>query len=98
MTTEASTALTEAIDLLTRRAPHRVRDRVHYLSRLAKCQLLAGNVEQACQTAGNALELSEAIGSTRVALRLKEFADGLAPFGAVPAARDFGERFRLATT
>ncbi|WP_235433513.1 helix-turn-helix domain-containing protein [Protofrankia coriariae] len=98
LTTEASTALTEAIDLLTRRAPYRVRDRVHYLSRLAKCQLLAGNVEQACQTAGNALEVSEAIGSTRVALRLKEFADGLAPFGAVPAARDFAERFRLATT
>lgn len=70
---------------------------MHYLSRLAKCHLKAGDVEQACQTAADALSLSEAIGSTRVALRLKEFADGLEPFGTVPAARDFGERFRLAT-
>jgi hypothetical protein len=96
-TDEAASALAQAIGLLTQRAPHRVRDRVHYLSRLAKCHLRAGEVEQACQTAAEALSLSEAIGSTRVALRLKEFADGLEPFGTVPAARDFGERFRLAT-
>jgi hypothetical protein len=54
-------------------------------------------VDQACQTAADALTLSEAIGSTRVALRLKEFADGLTSFDTVPAAQDFGERFRLAT-
>ncbi|ABD12247.1 DNA-binding protein [Frankia sp. CcI156] len=96
-TGEAASALTQAIGLLTQRTPHRIRDQVHYLSRLAKCHLKAGDVEQACQTAADALSLSEAIGSTRVALRLKEFADGLEPFGTVPAARDFGERFRLAT-
>jgi tetratricopeptide (TPR) repeat protein len=97
MTDEASDALTEAVALLDQNAPHRVRDRVHYLSRLAKSHLKAGDVERACDTATDALLLSETVGSARVGDRLKEFADGLVPFGAVPAARDFQERFRLAT-
>lgn len=97
MTEAAAASLTEAIGLLEQRAPHRVRDRVHYLSRLAKTHLKAGDVDQACQTATTALALSEAIGSARVAQRLGEFAKNLAPFGALDAARDFRERFRSAT-
>jgi tetratricopeptide (TPR) repeat protein len=39
MTAQAADALTQALDFLETHAPHRIRDRVHYLSRLAKCYL-----------------------------------------------------------
>jgi hypothetical protein len=94
MTDDAAATLAEAVTLLERRAPHRVRDRVHYLARLAACQLTAGEVDQACQTAAEAAALGDAVGSSRVAGRLAAFAGRLAPFAAVPAARDFRERFR----
>ncbi len=57
MTDDAATALTDAVALLKQCTPHRVRDQVHYLSRLAKCHLRAGEIEQACQTATDALLL-----------------------------------------
>lgn len=93
MTAEASQALTRALSLLRAQAPQRVRDRVHYLVRLAKCHLLDGDIEQACETAMQALALSEAIGSARVAERLTEFNDSLEPFAANQAARDFRDSF-----
>lgn len=93
MTTEAGAALTRAIDLLAQKAPHRVRDRVHYLVRLARCYLLQHEVERACEVASEALELSEAIGSARVVERLGEFCETLDPYAASKAAREFRELY-----
>lgn len=91
---EAETVLSGAVALLDEQAPHRVRDRVHYLSRLAKAHLLRPDVEQACSIATEALELSAAIGSARVAERLGEFREALAPFADTRPGREFEERFR----
>ena len=91
---EAEASLTRALNLLDQQAPHRVRDRVHYLSRLAKAHLLVPDVEQACAVATEALNLSEAIGSARVVERLGEFREALAPFAGTPAGREFAERMR----
>ena len=43
MADEAENALKTAINLIKTRAPNRIRDHVHYLSRLAKCYLLDGD-------------------------------------------------------
>ena len=80
MTTEAEASLRRAVALLEQQAPHRTRDRVHYLARLAKCHLAEHEIEQACATAQQALDLSRAIGSARVIERLSEFNDALAPY------------------
>lgn len=97
MSQKAVTSLTSAIGLFSIHAPNRVRDRVHYLSRLAKCYLLDREVEQACQTGRHALDLSRMIGSARVAERLGEFATSLAPYGDVASVSDFREQYRMAT-
>jgi len=89
MATEASAALTTALDILARKAPHRIRDQVHYLVRLARCSLLQREVERACDIATEAVALSDAIGSARVAERLGEFLTALDPFGTCKAAREF---------
>ncbi|MFL6116201.1 MAG: DNA-binding protein, partial [Catenulispora sp.] len=91
---DAEAALASALELLDEQAPHRVRDRVHYLSRLAKAHLLVPDVEQACDVATEALNLSEAIGSARVVERLSEFRSALSPFADTRPAREFEERFR----
>jgi transcriptional regulator with XRE-family HTH domain/tetratricopeptide (TPR) repeat protein len=93
---EASEALNETLLLLDQRAPHRVRDRVHYLSRLAKSHLLDDEVERACDVAAEALALSGTIGSARVGERLTEFREALLPYSDTKAARAFDEQFRLA--
>jgi tetratricopeptide (TPR) repeat protein len=93
MPTEGCAALTKALDLLAEKAPHRVRDRVHYLVRLARCYLLQGGVEQACGIATEAVALSQAIGSARVIDRLGEFETALRPFTASKSARDFSELY-----
>jgi hypothetical protein len=93
MTREGIESLTTAIGLLEARTPRRIRDRVHYLSRLAKCHLAERDLEQACSRATEALTLSEAIDSARVAERLREFNDALEPFGEVGPARQFRELF-----
>jgi hypothetical protein len=93
MTAEASTALIRALELLKIRAPHRVRDRVHYLSRLAKCSLLDQEVERACEIAAEGLALNDAIGSARVVERLTELSTALEPFSDNEAARDFRDLF-----
>ncbi|MEV7387932.1 hypothetical protein [Streptomyces sp. NPDC091215] len=84
MTEEATGALTEALARLGTNAPNRARDRVHYMSRLAKCHLLDGEVEQACQVRRDALALSQTIGSVRITERLGELNDALSPFGRLP--------------
>ncbi|MGH3796480.1 MAG: helix-turn-helix domain-containing protein [Pseudonocardiaceae bacterium] len=93
MPAEACAAIMRALDLLGQKAPHRVRDRVHYLVRLARCYLVQGEVEHACEIATEAVALSEAIGSARVAERLGEFYVALGPLAANKAAREFRERY-----
>lgn len=97
MIEEAITALSEALDLLSTRAPNRARDRVHYLSRLAKCYLLDGEVERACQVGHDALALSQTIGSARIGERLGELDTALAPYGQLSYVQEFKELFRLVT-
>ncbi len=93
MTTEAAAALTRALDLLAQKAPHRVRDRVHYLVRLARCYLLQHEVERACEIAAEAVALSEAIGSARVVERIGEFCGALGPYANSKPAREFRELY-----
>ena len=94
MYADADAALTSAIEMLKTSRPERIRDHVHYLSRLAKCYLLAGDVEQACAIGMQAIDLVLAVGSSRVIERLDEFAVALAPVKA-QAAREFRENFQL---
>lgn len=91
MTSQACVAMTRALDLLAQKAPHRVRDQVHYLVRLARCYLLQGEVERACEIAAEAVTLSESIGSARVIERLGEFHVARESFVASKAAREFRE-------
>jgi tetratricopeptide (TPR) repeat protein len=93
---QAETALVRAVELLRASRPERVRDHVHYLSRLAKCRLLAGDIEHACQTGMRALDLAMTVGSARVVERIAEFDAALRP-ATTSAARDFRERFALFT-
>ncbi len=93
MAPQACAAMTRALDLLTQKAPHRIRDRVHYLVRLARCYLLQREVERACEIAAEAVTLSEAIGSARVIERLREFHVALELFAASKAAREFHELY-----
>lgn len=75
------------------KTPHRVRDRVHYLVRLARCYLLQHEVERACDIAAEAVALSEAIGSARLIERIGEFCEALDPYVASKAAREFRELY-----
>ncbi|HEU0087872.1 MAG TPA: hypothetical protein VFQ77_09500 [Pseudonocardiaceae bacterium] len=93
MATEASTVLTAVLDLLAQKAPHRTRDQVHYLVRLARCYLLQREVERACEIATNAVVLCESIGSARVVERLGEFCVALGPFGTCRIVREFRQRY-----
>ncbi len=93
MATDASAALMSALNLLTHKAPHRTRDQVHYLIRLARSYLLQREVERACEIAAEALLLSEAISSARVAERLSEFCAALDPFDTCRAGREFRELY-----
>ncbi len=97
LTSKAVKSLTSAIGLLSIHSPNRVRDRVHYLSRLAKCYLLDGEVEEACRTASHALDFSRTIGSARVTERLGEFEALLNPYNGVSSAADFKEAYRATT-
>ncbi len=97
LTGQADRTLRSALGLLDRRAPQRTRDRVHYLSRLAKVSLLAGNLDEACFHAEEALRDAETVGSARVRERLGEVGAALAPFAAHPPAREVCARITAAT-
>lgn len=77
---------------MKQQAPERTRDRVHYLSRLAKSSLLKGDLDQACAHADEALLHSETVGSARVLDRLHEVGEALAPFNNHQAAREIRAR------
>ncbi|MFG2149004.1 hypothetical protein ACGFRG_33110 [Streptomyces sp. NPDC048696] len=94
MSKEAVMSLPSAIGLLGIHAPNRVRNQVHYLSRLAKCYLLDREVEQACRTGRHALDFSRTIGSARVSERLGEFDELLTPYSGVSSVAAFKEEYR----
>jgi hypothetical protein len=70
-----------------------VRDRVHYLVRMARCYLLQRKVDRAREVATESVALSEAIGSARVVERLGEFHVALDPFATSKSAQEFRELY-----
>lgn len=97
MAVEAEQTLHLALGLLDQQASERTRDRVHYLSRLARTSLLKGDVDEACTHADEAVLHAETVGSARVLERLGEVADALRSFGGHPAASEVTERISLLT-
>lgn len=70
-----------------------MRDRVHHLWRVAKCRLLDYDVEAACDTGHQALQIVASLSSPRVIDRLGEFRGSLQPFAKNRAAREFCAAF-----
>ncbi|GAB3207019.1 Predicted transcriptional regulator with C-terminal CBS domains [Marinactinospora thermotolerans DSM 45154] len=96
---EALESLGKALALLRARAPHRFRDRSHYLTRAARAHLSQGDVATACDVAGEAFLLAEHLSSPRIDDRIREFRALLAPWGHDDAAQGFLYRSRpLATS
>ena len=73
--------------------PERVRTRALYLTRQADALYDQGEIERACATAGNALDLTESISSHRTTDPLLSLADRLATYDT-PQTRDFRDRAR----
>lgn len=92
MGVQADQALRRALRLLNQQASQRGRDRVHYLSRLAKTSLLLGNVDEACAHARESLRAAQTLGSARVLDRIREVAVALRPFPDHEGARDIREQ------
>jgi tetratricopeptide (TPR) repeat protein len=86
---EAQSSLNRALDLLSAAGTQRVRDRVHYLSRLAKTHLLGFDVDQACAVATDAVQVGRSIRSARVLERLEEFNSALRPFAEARSVQAF---------
>lgn len=61
---------------------------------LARTQLKLGKLDQACQTATEALEPASSVASERVSNHLREFYDELAPHRREPVAVVFESRLR----
>jgi hypothetical protein len=59
---------------------------------LADAHLRAGEPEQACQVALDALMLGEQLKSARCVSYVREFSTDLADLGPIPLARDFEEQ------
>ncbi|MEU6351618.1 transcriptional regulator [Streptomyces sp. NPDC047072] len=74
--------------------PAHVRTTALYRARQADALLDQGEVERACEAASHALDLTEGISSHRSTGPLLDLSKRLAPYGAIPAARDFRERAR----
>ncbi|GAA3775932.1 hypothetical protein GCM10022225_74870 [Plantactinospora mayteni] len=89
MPQEAASSLNQALSLLRQRAPHRYRDRVHYLIRLAKAHILSREIERACDTATKALELIAKTSSSRIRDRLSELNSAFEPFDKSSDVRAF---------
>ncbi|WP_240796306.1 transcriptional regulator [Streptomyces sp. RFCAC02] len=78
--------------------PHRyVRDRALYLTRQADAEYAAGQIEEACATADQALTLTQTITSRRTTAPLLELAAKVRT-STFPAARDFHERAQTVLT
>ncbi|WJV46530.1 hypothetical protein [Streptomyces flavofungini] len=91
---EAATAEPLIADALRREDRTNQRGRAFHSFWLARTQLDQGKLEQACQTATQALEPASAVASQRVSGHLREFYDELAPHRDEPVALAFEARLR----
>ncbi|MEV6164385.1 helix-turn-helix transcriptional regulator [Streptomyces sp. NPDC052052] len=81
--------LTDALD---RYSDDHARDKALYLSWLADAYLTAGEVEQAAEKAGRALELASGVASVRPRQRIDPLLTKLRPHAALGTVRDILER------
>jgi tetratricopeptide (TPR) repeat protein len=72
-----------------------VRTGALYQARIAAAQLEDGNVEAACDTGQQALELLSAVASSRAADQVKLLTSAMRPHRAIPAVADLLEHSRL---
>ncbi|ARX87855.1 tetratricopeptide repeat protein [Streptomyces alboflavus] len=91
---EAATAEPLIADALRREHRANKRGRAFHAFWLARTQLDQGKLEQACQTATQALEPASAVASERVSGHLREFHEDLAPHRDEPVALAFEARLR----
>jgi Tetratricopeptide repeat len=70
-----------------------VRDGVSVLIALATTHVKAGDPEQACAAAGQAIDvLSGQVDSPRLIVKIERLREDLRPYQKVPAIREFGEK------
>ncbi|MEU8141863.1 helix-turn-helix transcriptional regulator [Nonomuraea sp. NPDC048901] len=74
--------------------PGYVRTHALYLTRMATAQLQQKDLDRACDSAGQALSLTEHISSTRSTDHIRDFVELLAPYRTEPTARSFLDRAR----
>ncbi|QSY48112.1 MULTISPECIES: helix-turn-helix domain-containing protein [Streptomyces] len=91
---EADAAEPLVADALRRGHSGNQRGRAFHSFWLATIQLQRGNVDQACHTAANALEIASAVDSERVKGHLREFHQQLQPYWGSPATAEFETRLR----
>ncbi|RLV08143.1 hypothetical protein CTZ27_04735 [Streptomyces griseocarneus] len=91
---EADAAEPLVTDALRRGHSDNHRGRAFHSFWLASIQLQRGNLDQACHTAAQALDIASAVDSERVAGHLREFHQQLAPYRREPAAVAFETRLR----
>lgn len=91
---EPATAEPLIADALRREDHTNQRGRVFHSFWLARTQLDQGKLDQACDTATQALEPASAVASERVSGHLREFYGQLAPHGQEPVALAFEARLR----
>ncbi|MEV0441044.1 hypothetical protein AB0I84_12710 [Streptomyces spectabilis] len=91
---EAAMAEPLIADALRREDRTNHRGRAFHSFWLARTQLDQGKLDQACQTATQALEPASAVSSERVSGHLREFYDELAPHRDEPVALAFEARLR----
>ncbi|GHF15108.1 hypothetical protein GCM10014715_83030 [Streptomyces spiralis] len=92
---EAATAEPLVTDALRRESRStNERGRAFHAFWLARIQLQQGKLDQACQTATEALERASAVASPRVTGHLKEFYNLLGPYRKEPVATAFEGRLR----
>jgi plasmid maintenance system antidote protein VapI/tetratricopeptide (TPR) repeat protein len=70
------------------------REAALYRSWLAETYVKSGEIEQASAEATQVLDLTEGMNSSRAAQRLAMLHRALRPYHAIPAVRDFEERYR----
>nr|WTB28794.1 helix-turn-helix domain-containing protein [Streptomyces sp. NBC_00830] len=78
-------------DALNRYSDDHARDKALYLSWLANAYLTAGEIEQAAETTGRALELSTGVASIRPRQRIAPLLDQLRPHADLSVVRDLLE-------
>ncbi|WP_371528706.1 helix-turn-helix domain-containing protein [Streptomyces sp. NBC_01283] len=91
---EAATAEPLIADAIRREDQANQRGRAFHSFWLARTQLDQGKIDQACDTATQALAPASAVASERVTGHLREFYDQLAPHRQEPVALSFEARLR----